>query len=105
VSASIAAWPWMISWKKAHTPEYANVTFSRILHLKIVMENNLPNGRSEPTWLPQALLLMEPAQLAEIHELHSGDLCPRCRAATLDYDGLLNLACPACGFALSGCFT
>jgi hypothetical protein len=37
--------------------------------------------------------------------LRAGDLCPACRGAHLDYDGLLNLACPACGYALGGCFT
>ncbi|HSO27617.1 MAG TPA: hypothetical protein VLS48_06075 [Anaerolineales bacterium] len=44
-------------------------------------------------------------QEAEARELRSGDLCPRCRAARMDYDGLLNLACPACGYARGGCFT
>ncbi len=38
-------------------------------------------------------------------ELHAGDLCPHCRAAQLDYDGTLNLACPQCGYTLAGCFT
>lgn len=38
-------------------------------------------------------------------ELRSGDGCPKCGAAVLEYDGLLNLACPHCGFAVGGCFT
>ena len=38
-------------------------------------------------------------------ELRAGDLCPKCREGRLDYDGLLNLACPKCGYALGGCFT
>ena len=38
-------------------------------------------------------------------DLRSGDLCPKCRVERLDYDGLLNLACAACGYSLSGCFT
>lgn len=37
--------------------------------------------------------------------LRSGDLCPQCGQARLDYDGMLNLACPACGFALAGSCT
>jgi hypothetical protein len=37
--------------------------------------------------------------------LRAGDLCPKCQSERLDYDGLLNLACPQCGYALSGCFT
>jgi hypothetical protein len=39
------------------------------------------------------------------HELRSGDLCPQCREGFLEYDGLLNLSCPTCGFAVGGCFT
>ena len=38
-------------------------------------------------------------------ELRSGDQCPSCQQDTLDYDGLLNLTCPSCGYAVSGCFT
>jgi uncharacterized protein (DUF983 family) len=34
-----------------------------------------------------------------------GNLCPHCQEGCLDYDGLLNLACSRCGFALGGCFT
>jgi hypothetical protein len=41
----------------------------------------------------------------EKHEPHRGDLCPRCGQARLDYDGLLNLTCPNCGYAVGGCFT
>jgi hypothetical protein len=34
-----------------------------------------------------------------------GDLCPVCRAAALDYDGMLNLTCHNCGYSLGGCYT
>lgn len=61
-------------------------------------------------WQNQAgasLLMESPEESAlEDHgELRAGDLCPRCGKARLDYDGLLNLACPECGYALGGCFT
>jgi hypothetical protein len=36
---------------------------------------------------------------------HWGDTCPHCEVERLDYDGLLNLSCPACGIISSGCFT
>jgi len=39
------------------------------------------------------------------HPLRRGDVCPACRSARLDYDGMLNLACPQCGYALGGCFS
>lgn len=38
-------------------------------------------------------------------EPRPGDLCPRCRQARMDYDGLLNLVCPRCGYTAGGCFT
>jgi len=37
--------------------------------------------------------------------LRAGDLCPICKSERLEYDGLLNLTCPKCGYALSGSFT
>jgi hypothetical protein len=38
--------------------------------------------------------------------LHAGDLCPKCKVERLDYDGLLNLACPKCGLVQTGgCFS
>jgi hypothetical protein len=50
--------------------------------------------------------------MADIHRpespggtLHPGDLCLKCHTGKLEYDGLLNLACPVCGYAIGGCFT
>ena len=34
-----------------------------------------------------------------------GGLCPQCQQGVLDYDGMLVLRCPVCGFAEGGCFT
>jgi len=34
-----------------------------------------------------------------------GELCPKCKSAIIDYDGLLNLMCPSCGLVETGCFT
>ncbi len=31
-----------------------------------------------------------------------GDACPQCGQGTLDYNGLLELACDQCGYALTG---
>gem|GEM_PF-1282588 len=36
---------------------------------------------------------------------HRGQLCPQCGQGRLDYDGLLNLVCPACGYTSGGGFT
>ena len=49
----------------------------------------------------------------EIHEtehitpldLKNGDRCPVCVTGVMDYNGLLELACPVCGYHLGGCFT
>jgi hypothetical protein len=37
--------------------------------------------------------------------LKAGDPCPQCQAAIIDYDSMLNLSCPDCGYTLAGCFT
>jgi hypothetical protein len=37
-----------------------------------------------------------------LDEPRSGDICPSCREARLDYNGLLNLGCSKCGYALRG---
>ncbi len=38
-------------------------------------------------------------------DLRSGDLCPACGEAVLEYDGTLTLRCPNCGYGAGGCFT
>ena len=40
-----------------------------------------------------------------VQEIRCGDRCPMCHQGVMDYDGLLNLACPVCGYTLGGCFT
>jgi hypothetical protein len=58
-------------------------------------------------WPPSAAVedAIGPTLWVSMARLRSGDLCPVCQTETLDYDGLLNLACPKCGYALGGCFT
>ncbi|MCD6577601.1 MAG: hypothetical protein J7K66_06275 [Anaerolineaceae bacterium] len=34
-----------------------------------------------------------------------GTICPQCQAANLEYDGKLNLVCPACGYETDVGFT
>jgi len=48
---------------------------------------------------------LEEAPQTQRKELRSGDICPLCGEYALDYDGLLNLACPKCGPLAGGCFT
>ncbi|MAT43845.1 MAG: hypothetical protein CL609_16035 [Anaerolineaceae bacterium] len=38
-------------------------------------------------------------------EIRYGSICPKCLKGIFDYDGLLNLVCPNCGFTAGGCFT
>lgn len=40
-----------------------------------------------------------------VQEIRRGDRCPMCHQGVMDYDGLLNLSCPVCGYTLGGCFT
>ena len=35
----------------------------------------------------------------------AGETCRNCQSAKIDYDGMLNLSCPDCGYILVGCFT
>jgi ribosomal protein L37AE/L43A len=48
-----------------------------------------------------------PFMLVDIEplEIRAGDLCPVCGQEKIDYDSILNLSCPACGYTLAGCFT
>jgi len=48
-------------------------------------------------WYKPAVDLAQPG-----NPLQVGDLCPKCQAGRLGYDGVLNLACNQCGYALSG---
>jgi uncharacterized protein (DUF983 family) len=38
-------------------------------------------------------------------DVRPGDACPVCSRGRMDYDGLLNLVCPNCGYTLGGSFT
>jgi hypothetical protein len=67
-----------------------------------------PQERSSPLpWPPFALgdISKGLTQIISTAHLRAGDQCPICQAEKLDYDGMLNLACPRCGYALGGCFT
>jgi hypothetical protein len=69
-----------------------------------VTQNNHtpPEIDLELAWHPE---LRQQEEHDQTHELRSGDLCPKCKRGVLDYDGLLNLSCPKCGYAVGGCFT
>jgi len=52
---------------------------------------------------PFVLQVERPRNLSvQVASPRAGDSCPVCGCATLDYDGLLNLACPHCGFTGGG---
>lgn len=54
-----------------------------------------------------------PSVTGETHDLsgssptgaEAGKPCPVCGLGIMDYDGLLNLVCPVCGYTQGGCFT
>lgn len=46
-----------------------------------------------------------PSQNHSLHRPQAGKICPACGLGVMDYDGLLNLVCPVCGFGEGGCFT
>ena len=41
----------------------------------------------------------------KVKRIRAGLTCPKCNAARLDYNGLLQLACPRCGVIEAGVFT
>lgn len=41
-------------------------------------------------------------QASSSDPIRSGSLCPNCGKGKLDYNGLLELECLVCGYALSG---
>ncbi|GAB4496746.1 MAG: hypothetical protein OHK003_02930 [Anaerolineales bacterium] len=45
------------------------------------------------------LLGLEVPDIPEVSEpLHKGSTCPQCGEGKLDYNGMLQLECPVCGF-------
>jgi hypothetical protein len=72
------------------------------LHLKEMKDKEL---RQAPLSVRLEALEKDTTESAAPTQLHAGDLCPTCGVERLDYDGLLNLSCPQCGPAQSGCFT
>jgi len=46
-----------------------------------------------------------PGQNHSLRHPQPGKTCPACGLGIMDYDGLLNLICPVCGFGEGGCFT
>jgi uncharacterized protein (DUF983 family) len=49
--------------------------------------------------LEKLLLGLETPEIPRVvSPLRKGEQCPQCGAAALDYNGLLQLECPACGF-------
>lgn len=38
-------------------------------------------------------------------ENKTGLICPRCKQTRMEYDGLLNLGCKACGYEIAGSYT
>jgi hypothetical protein len=71
------------------------------------MKNDQVKGTHTPISLALDLEEVQalPAQHKPSKRLRAGDLCPQCMTERMDYDGLLNLSCPKCRFALGGCFT
>lgn len=55
--------------------------------------------------LQMAKLELDFIKVEEILPVRPGGICPKCKQGIIDYDGMLVLRCPMCGYAESGCFT
>lgn len=67
-------------------------------------------ANNQRTFLPTPAAALTEGRLAAARpgadsSLRCGVTCPVCDNGCLDYDGLLNLTCPECGFSLGGCYT
>lgn len=45
---------------------------------------------------------LTPNTVTPTEPLRAGSLCPKCGEGKLDYNGLLELECPRCGYVASG---
>jgi hypothetical protein len=59
-----------------------------------------PEQSSTPIHPPAGLTA--PSARVIFVEPRSGQACPRCSQGKLDYNGLLELECPLCGYVISG---
>jgi len=60
---------------------------------------------SEDRYLPFVVAMEKDPSLVpqqSTKTVRRGDTCPQCSKGKLDYNGLLDLACDQCGYALSG---
>ena len=44
------------------------------------------------------MALADQTQLSDQRPVRRGETCPRCGIGQLDYNGLIDLECPVCGF-------
>jgi len=63
------------------------------------------NKKKEKSDRKVSLILNEISNADPAVGYQAGMMCPKCKNAVLDYDGLLNLVCPNCGVLQGGCFT
>ncbi len=70
------------------------------MDLNQIKSDDLPGGLKGDAGSP----LTDPPK-SGLGELVAGDVCPSCGKGQLDYDGMLYLTCPSCGYSLGGCFT
>lgn len=64
--------------------------------MKVVLEEISQHARKQPYCQAAPKAKVRPS--AGKIRLRAGDLCPNCQGEKLDYDGLLNLSCPKCGY-------
>ena len=75
-----------------------DVTFSFSVHLNsVTAEADKHLSAFELSLLDDPAQKFEPAVI-----LRKGDLCPQCGEGKVDYNGMLDLECPKCGFISGG---
>jgi len=63
-------------------------------------DEDIDNSQQEDEIAFGQICLIRPGE-----RLREGMICPRCHAAKMTYDGMLNLVCPNCGLTETGACT
>ncbi len=71
----------------------------------MIMPTKTEDGDSNNTNQPELSSEGQVCNLRPYERLREGMLCPRCKAAKIEYNGLLNLVCPNCGLKEVGVST
>jgi len=66
------------------------------------VQTTQPSADKQRLTVPETKPVFNPQESTVKHAAEAGKPCPRCQQGIMDYDGLLNLVCPVCGYTEGG---